>query len=151
MLELDLQLIQGVFSKAKEFKNENKNFSSIIIASEFIKRKMRVINSSFLKKNQDIFLDLLDKKDLNSLKDIDLSEFQKMSQNYEFEVNDLCEISNYQTPPKSIFILVKAIKDAGVLLTSKGYLNISKGCIMSVVLEDVKELLERGVLTQILC
>ena len=150
MLESDLQIIQGVFDKAKEIKKKGESLSSIIIAYEFIKRKIRIMNIMFLKKNQDLLLKMLDKKDFDSLDVANLNDLQGLLQNYENEMSDLCDISNYQSPPKSIFVLVRATKDAGVLLTSKGYLNISKGCIMSVVFEDVKELLEKGILTQIL-
>lgn len=61
---------------------------------------------------------------------------------YEAKVNIDCEISSIISPPKSAYVLVKCMRDCGTIIVTSGLLSITKGSILYVSPEDVKNLID---------
>lgn len=61
---------------------------------------------------------------------------------YEAKVNIECEITSIVSPPKSAYVLVKCMRDCGTIIVPSGLISITKGSILYVAPEDVKNLID---------
>lgn len=126
--------------------NDEKRNDSIIealIGHTVINRKKREAIIRILSMHVNSMLGLVSGKvDLYNKDEGMFQNHSDLLKSYESKVNIECEISSIVSPPKSAYVLVKCMRDCGTIIVPSGQISITKGSVLYVAPEDVKNLID---------
>lgn len=147
LLDDAVSSIKEIVSKTNlsDSRGEDDEIINGVLGQVAVNRKKReAVNLLFLHHQNLMLATLQGKVDINQ--DDHLREpMVNMLRSYEERISMDCEIScSSSSPPKAAYVLIRCVRDCGSVVVPSGMISITKGSVLYVAPEDIKNLIDIG-------